>query len=91
MTKQDIIDFLTYNKGLHRSSAIAAIEGTLEAIATSLASGKDVTLRGFGTFHVATTAQKVGRNIAAGTPVTIPSRRTVKLVLAKDLKAKLNP
>lgn len=49
MTKQDIIDHLTNNCGLHRSSAIRAVEGVINSISDALARGEAVTLRGFAT------------------------------------------
>ena len=91
MTKQDIIEHLTYKCGLHRSSAIAAVNGIIDAISSSLASGQDVTLRGLATFKVINVAEKIARNIRANTPVTVPAHKSVKLVLSNDLKSKLNP
>lgn len=90
MTKQDIIEYLTHNRGLHRSSAIAAVNGVLEAIINSLKSGEEVTLRGFATFKVKNVAEKIGRNIGANTSVTIPAHRTVKFKISKELKNTLN-
>lgn len=90
MTKQDIIDHLTYNCGLHRSSAIEAVNGTINCISKALVEGNDVTLRGFGTFKSVNVAEKIGRNITAGTQIVIPAHRSVKLVLSKELKDQLN-
>lgn len=90
MTKQDIIDHLTYDCGLHRSSAIRAIEGVLGAISDSLARGEAVTLRGFATIKPVELAEKIGRNISADKPMVIPAHRSAKLVLSKELKEKLN-
>lgn len=90
MTKQDIIEHLTNNCGLHRSSAIAAVNGVLDAITTSLKLGKDVTLRGFATLKVKNVAEKIGRNVGANTPVTIPAHRTVKFKISNELKNALN-
>lgn len=90
MTKQDIIDHLTYDCGLHRSSAINAVEGIIDAITDSLTRGEAVTLRGFATIKPIDVAEKIGRNITTDTPVVIPAHRSAKLVLSKDLKEKLN-
>lgn len=90
MTKQDIIDHLTYDCGLHRSSAINAVEGITDAITDSLTRGEAVTLRGFATIKPIDVAEKIGRNITTDTPVVIPAHRSAKLVLSKDLKEKLN-
>lgn len=90
MTKQDIIDHLTNNCGLHRSSAIRAVNGVIETISESLVRGEAVTLRGFGTIKPIEVAAKVGRNINTNTQMVIPAHRSVKLVLAQELKDKLN-
>lgn len=91
MTKQDIIDHLTNKCGLHRSSAIRAVDGVLNTISDSLARGEAVTLRGFATIKPVNKAKKIGRNMNNDTPVVIPAHRSAKLVLSKELKEKLNP
>ncbi len=90
MTKQDIIDHLTDNCGLHRSSAIRAVDGVLNAISDALARGEAVTLRGFATIKPVKKAEKIGRNMSTDTPIVIPAHRSAKLVLSKELKEKLN-
>ncbi len=90
MTKQDIIDHLTNNCGLHRSSAIRAVEGMISSISASLARGEAVTLRGFATIKPVSKAKKIGRNMNIDKPVIIPAHRSAKLVISKELKDKLN-
>lgn len=90
MTKQDIIDHLTNDCGLHRSSAIRAVDGFINSIVDSLARGEAVTLRGFATIKPVDKAEKIGRNMNTDSPVVIPAHRSVKLVLSKELKEKLN-
>ena len=90
-TTQDIIDHLTNNCGLQRSSAIRAVDGTLNLLSSSLAAGMHVTLRGFGTLRVCHVAERIGRNMVTGTPITIPAHRTVRLIPSNELKQSLNP
>lgn len=90
MTKQDIIDTLTNECGLHRSSAIRAVEGVINSISDALARGESVTLRGFATIKPVSVAEKVGRNINTNSQMVIPAHRAVKLVASKELKEKLN-
>lgn len=90
MTKQDIIDHLTDNCGLHRSSAIRAVEGTISVISKSLIRGEAVTLRGFATIKPIHRAQKKGRNINADKPIVIPAHRSVKIIPSNELKVALN-
>lgn len=90
MTKQDIIDHLTNDCGLYRSSAIRAVDGVINSISDALARGEAVTLRGFATIKPVNVAKKIGRNISAGSTIVIPAHRSVKLVLSKELKNRMN-
>ena len=90
MNKQGLIEHLTHNCGLHRASAIAAVNGMFQAIAAAVSAGEDVVIRDFGIFKVRNVAEKVGRNIATKEPVTIPAHKTVKFLISYKLKETLN-
>lgn len=90
MRKADIVDYLTSNTRLSRSQAITAIDSVFEAIEKSLCKDESVYIRGFATIKVCTTKERKARNISKGTTVIIPAQRTVKLVVSKQLKAKMN-
>lgn len=90
MTKQDIIDHLTNSCGLHRASAIRAVEGVMETISASLARGEAVTLRGFGTFAVAQREERSAIDFKTKAPIVIPAHRSVKFKISKELKNLLN-
>lgn len=90
MTRQDLIDHLTNNCGLHRSSAIRAVNGVINKITDALVAGETVTLRGFATIKPVEKARKIGRNMNNDTVVVIPAHRSVKFVVSKELKDKLN-
>lgn len=90
MTKQDIIDHLTDDCGLQRSSAIRAVEGIISSIVDSLARGEDVFLRGFATIRCVQRAEKIGRDLNKKTSVIIPAHRTIKMIPGKELKIRLN-
>lgn len=90
MTKQDIIDHLTNDCGLHRSSAIRAVEGVINSISDALARGEAVTLRGFATIKTVDKSEKIGRNLNTGDAVVIPAHRSAKFIISKELKDKLN-
>lgn len=88
-TKQDIVEHLA-KRNIDRSTAMRAIEGIIEALTLSFINGESVSLRGLATFKVKEVAEKVGRNISAGTAITIPAHKTVKLILSKELKNLMN-
>lgn len=89
MVKQNIIDHLTHRCGLRMSSAIAAVNGTVELIADTLKKGEDVSLRGLGTFKVRDVAEKTARDINANRPITIPAHKAVKFIPATEIKEAL--
>ena len=85
MKKNDIVDYVINNTTLSRSQAIAATDSVVEAISNSLIKGESVFIRGFATIKAVTTAPKKARNISKGIVVTIPARRTAKIILGRDL------
>lgn len=92
MTKNDIAVALCDRiSDLPKSTALHVVEGMTDILAEAFVSGENVYLRGFGTFAVTPTKEKVARNINAGTAVVIPAGRAVKFKLSKELKNRLNP
>ena len=79
MTKNDLARELAVSEGLHLSTAVKAIDGTIRILKESLAKGEDITLRGFGTLSITECAER-----------TIPAHRSVKFRISKELKEQLN-
>ncbi len=73
MTKADIVAKISEKKGLEKSEVQAVIEAFMEEVKTSLESGDNVYLRGFGSFIIKTRAEKTGRNISKNTTIKIPA------------------
>ena len=90
MTKQDIIDHLTHACGLHRSSAIRAVDGVINSISDALSRGEAVTLRGFGTLSVVQREERNAVHFVTKEPIVIPAHRSAKFKPSKELKDKLN-
>ena len=51
----------------------ATVEAFMKTIRNNMVEGKNVYLRGFGTFLVKKRAEKIGRNISKNTTVVIPA------------------
>lgn len=90
MTKQDIIDHITYECGLRRDSAIRAVNGVIDTITKSLAKGEAVSLRGFATLRVVDVAERKACDIQRNEEVIVPTHKAVRLVASKELKDRLN-
>lgn len=73
MTKADIISEIAKSTGIDKITVGNVIEGFMESVKGSMASGENVYLRGFGTFLIKRRANKVARNISKNTTITIPA------------------
>ena len=73
MTKADIVAKISERKGLEKGDVQAVVEAFMEEVKTSLETGDNVYLRGFGSFIIKTRAEKTGRNISKNTAVIIPA------------------
>ena len=73
MTKADIVANIAEETGLERAEALRAVEAFMNNIKASMTDGKNVYLRGFGSFVVKERAQKTGRNISKNTTIIIPA------------------
>ncbi|MBL4862876.1 MAG: integration host factor subunit beta [Crocinitomicaceae bacterium] len=93
MTKADIVTDIAEETGLERVEALKAVEAFMNSIKSSLASGQNVYLRGFGSFVVKERAEKTGRNISKNTAIIIPAHNIPSFKPAKtfveDVKTKV--
>jgi DNA-binding protein HU-beta len=83
MTKADIINEISDKTGIEKIVVKASVEAFMESIKGSMEQGKNVYLRGFGSFVVKKRASKTGRNISKNTAITIPAHYTPAFKAAK--------
>lgn len=89
-TKRDIIIELSDRGGKRHADVENALDGFLGVIFNSLAQGRHVTLRGFGTFEVCVAKSKIGRNPAIpGSEMRIPDRCVVKFRPSRELRERV--
>ena len=91
MTKADIVNEITKNTGIDKTTVLTTVEAFMDAVKVSLAKDENVYLRGFGSFIVKKRAQKTARNISKNTTIIIPEHNIpAKLCQAerrkKDIK-----
>ena len=78
MNKNDLIAAVAASTELSKADSTKAVDGVIESIMTSLASGNEVRLVGFGTFSVADRAASTGRNPRTGEAIQIPASKQPK-------------
>lgn len=90
MNKQDLIAAVADASGLTKGDASKAVEAVFEAITSSLKSGDEVRLVGFGTFAVSQRKASTGRNPRTGETMTIEASNQPKFKAGKALKDAVN-
>ena len=90
MNKSDLIEAIAQAADISKAAAERALDGTVEAITTSLQKGDMVTLVGFGTFHVGDRKARSGRNPRTGATIEIKASKVPKFRAGKALKDAVN-
>ena len=73
MTKAEIANEISLKTGIDHATVQTVIGCFMESVKSSLAKGKNVYMRGFGSFIVKHRAEKTARNISKNTTITIPA------------------
>ncbi len=72
MTKADVVSQVSENTGVEKATVQKALEAFMGTVKESLTEGRNVSLRGFGSFIVKKRAEKTARNISKNTTVIVP-------------------
>lgn len=89
MTKADIVNEISKNTGIEKVTVLKTVESFMESIKGSLSKGKNVYLRGFGSFIIKERAEKTARNISKNTTIIIPAHNIPAFKPAKTFMHKV--
>ena len=90
LTKTDIVQEIQTQIDSTRYQSQKVTEAVLDIIKSSLESGEDVMISGFGKFCVKEKAERRGRNPATGEEIVLPARRVVIFKCSGKLREKVN-
>lgn len=74
MTKAELFERVSDITGRDKEEVAEIVRVTLEQIKLAVTNGKNVTVRGFGTFLPKKRNETTGRNISKGAIVIVPAR-----------------
>lgn len=86
MTKADIVNEIARTTGIDKAAVLSVVEQFMTVVKDSLVHGKNVYLRGFGSFIVKTRAEKTARNISKNTSIIIPAHNIPAFKPANSFK-----
>ena len=90
LTKNVIVEQLQAQLGFPKNQSVEIIESLLEIVKSTLESGNDVLVSGFGKFCVKEKAERKGRNPATDEDLMLPARRVVTFKCSGKLREKIN-
>jgi len=90
LMKNVIVEQILTGLGFPRNKSVEITESLLELIKSSLASGDDVLVSGFGKFCVKEKRERKGRNPATGEDLMLKPRRVVTFKCSGKLRDKVN-
>jgi DNA-binding protein HU-beta len=87
VTKSELVDQIADRSGLTKSDSARAVDALLEVVEDALRRGSDVTLSGFGKFHVGERGARQGVNPRTGERIQIAASRVPRFTAGSGLKA----
>jgi len=90
LTKTDIVERIAEKNDFKPTEAKDVLEELIEIIKSTLASGEDLMISGFGKFQVNEKKPRKGRNPATGNSMVLAKRRVVTFKCAGKLKDQIN-
>ena len=86
MTKAELVEKVANQINLTKKQTEVVVNTVFSSITDSLAEGKKVELRGFGSFRISQRNARVGRNPKSGQKVDVPSKKVPFFKAGKELR-----
>ncbi len=90
MTKADIVDVIASGTGLTKVETEAVVDGFIQTVIASLRDGKNIEIRGFGSFKVKKRKGRMARNPRTGEQVPVKDHYVPIFKVSKELKSVVN-
>ena len=90
VTKADIVDVIANGTGLTKVETEAVVNGFIQTVIHSLREGKNIEIRGFGSFNIKKRKGRMARNPRTGEQVKIEDHFVPIFKVSKDLKSSVN-
>lgn len=87
MTKSELVDQVADRAELTRQDAARAVEAVLATVEDALRRGSEITLSGFGKFHVGERGARQGVNPRTGERIQIAATRIPRFTAGSGLKS----
>ena len=87
MTKSELVDQVADRTDLTKHDAAKAVDALLATVEDALRRGSEVTVSGFGKFHVGERGERMGVNPRTGERIRIAASRVPRFTAGSGLKS----
>lgn len=90
MTKADIVDNIASGTGLTKVETEIIVDAFLATVSGALKDGRNIEIRGFGSFKVKKRKARIARNPRTGAEVPVDEHFVPIFKVSKELRATVN-
>ena len=90
LTKDHLVSSIGDRLGISKFESSRIVENVLETVKSSLTSGEDVLVSGFGKFIVREKGTRRGRNPQTGQDLTLDPRRVITFKCSPRMRDRIN-
>ncbi|MCX7984182.1 MAG: integration host factor subunit beta [Bacteroidetes bacterium] len=90
MTKADIVDVIASATGLTKVETEAVVDGFIQTVIQAMKEGKNIEIRGFGSFKVKKRKGRIARNPRTGEQVKVDDHYVPYFKVSKEMKQVVN-
>jgi DNA-binding protein HU-beta len=90
VTKADIVDVIASATGLTKVETEAVVDGFITTVIGAMRDGKNIEIRGFGSFKVKKRKSRVARNPRTGAQVAVDEHFVPTFKVSKEMKQIVN-
>ena len=90
LTKVKLVESIQSQTGFTKNKSLEIVETCLEIMKSTLGSGEDVMISGFGKFCVKEKKERKGRNPATGNGMMLTPRKVVTFKCSGKLRERIN-
>jgi DNA-binding protein HU-beta len=90
LTKADIVDHIASGTGLTKVETEAVVDGFIQTVIEALKEGKNIEIRGFGSFKTKKRKGRMARNPRTGEQVRVDEHFVPFFKVSKELRTTVN-
>jgi nucleoid DNA-binding protein len=90
VTKADIVDVIASATGLTKVETEAVVDGFITTVIGAMRDGKNIEIRGFGSFKVKKRKGRIARNPRTGDQVMVEEHFVPTFKVSKEMKQTVN-